>query len=179
MGIGTSLRVVPRPSHCHLGQPWPPSLQGCPGSVAQCTCVGWEVPRPSQASLVHPLCAAGWAIRSLGPRGSLGEDSPPGGIISFSISWGWTPLSSLWEFFVPFQTFYFVWGVEPVNNVMIVLGESRRDSPLCRHVSILPQTPLSSRLPHNIEQFPVLYSRSLLFICFKYSGLYMSIPNSL
>ena len=42
-----------------------------------------------------------------------------------------------------------------------------------------PQTPLPSRPPHNTEQFPVLYSRSLLVIHFKYSSVYMSVPSSL
>ena len=35
---------------------------------------------------------------------------------------------------------------------MIVSGEQRRDSAIHIHVSILPQTPLPSRLPHNIQQ---------------------------
>ena len=39
-----------------------------------------------------------------------------------------------------------------VNNVMIVSGVQRRDSANHIHVSILPQTPLPSRLPHDIEQ---------------------------
>ena len=40
---------------------------------------------------------------------------------------------------------------EPFNNVVIVSGEQRRDSTIHIHVSIFPQTPLLSRLPHNIE----------------------------
>ena len=35
---------------------------------------------------------------------------------------------------------------------MIVSGEEQRVSAIHGHVSILPQTPLPSRLPHNIEQ---------------------------
>ena len=35
---------------------------------------------------------------------------------------------------------------------MIVSGEQQRDSAIHIHVPILPQTPLPSRLPHNIEQ---------------------------
>ena len=46
------------------------------------------------------------------------------------------------------------------------------------YVSILPEIPLPSRLPHNTE-FPVLYTRSLLVIHFKYGSVYMLIPNSL
>ena len=45
-------------------------------------------------------------------------------------------------------TFYFLTGVQTINNV-IVLGEQQRDSAIHIHGSILPQTPLPSRLPHN------------------------------
>ena len=38
---------------------------------------------------------------------------------------------------------------------------------------------LPFRLLHNMEQFPVQYSRSLPVIHFIYSSVYMSIPNSL
>ena len=56
--------------------------------------------------------------------------------------------------FVGFFFFYFLFcvQVQPVNNVVIVSGEQRRDSAVHVHVFILPQTPLPSRLPHNIEQ---------------------------
>ena len=43
-------------------------------------------------------------------------------------------------------------AVQPINNVVIVSGEQQRDSAMCTHISTLPQTPLPSRLPHNIEQ---------------------------
>ena len=46
------------------------------------------------------------------------------------------------------------------------------------HVSILPQTPFPSRVPHNIE-LPVLFSRSLLVIHFEFGSVHTSIPNSL
>ena len=39
-----------------------------------------------------------------------------------------------------------------MNNVVIVSGGQKRDSVIHIHVSILPQTLLPSRLPHNIEQ---------------------------
>ena len=42
-----------------------------------------------------------------------------------------------------------------------------------------PPNSLPSRLPHNSEQFPVLFRRSLLVIHFKYSSVYMLIPSSL
>ena len=66
-----------------------------------------------------------------------------------------------------------------MNTVVIVSGEQQRDSAMHIHVSILLQTPLLSRLPHNIEQSALCYGRSLLFIHFKYSRTYMLIPNSL
>ena len=63
---------------------------------------------------------------------------------------------------------------------MIVSDGQQRDSAIHTRVSILPQTPLPSRLPHNIEQeLSVPYSRSLLLMHFKYSSVYLSIPNSL
>ena len=40
----------------------------------------------------------------------------------------------------------------PINNVVIVSSEQQRDSAIHIHVSILLQTPLPSRLPHNTEQ---------------------------
>ena len=43
-------------------------------------------------------------------------------------------------------------GAQPINNVVMVSGEQRKDSAIHTHVSILPQTPLPSRLPHNVEQ---------------------------
>ena len=45
-----------------------------------------------------------------------------------------------------------------MNNVVIVSGEEQRDSALHGQVSILPQTPLPSRLPHNIEQSCLCYT---------------------
>ena len=49
------------------------------------------------------------------------------------------------------ELFVFI-GVELINNVVIVSGEQGRDLVIHIHVSILPQTPLPSRLPHNTEQ---------------------------
>ena len=51
-----------------------------------------------------------------------------------------------------------------VNNVMIVSGIQRRDSANHIHVSILPQTPLPSRLPHDIEQSSLCYSVRLCWL---------------
>ena len=39
-----------------------------------------------------------------------------------------------------------------MNSVVVVSGGQQRGSAIDSHVSILPQTPLPSRLPHNIEQ---------------------------
>ena len=41
---------------------------------------------------------------------------------------------------------------------MIVSGGPHRDSAIHIHVSILPQSPFSSRLPHNIEQSSMCYT---------------------
>ena len=40
----------------------------------------------------------------------------------------------------------------------MVSGGQQRDSAILTHVSILPQTPLPSRLPHNIEQSSLCYT---------------------
>ena len=51
-----------------------------------------------------------------------------------------------------YQVPIFCTAVEPINNVVRVSGEQRRDSATHIHVSILSQIPLPSRLPHNTEQ---------------------------
>ena len=43
-------------------------------------------------------------------------------------------------------------GVQPINNAVIISGEQWRDSARHTHVSMLLQTRLPSRLPHNTEQ---------------------------
>ena len=66
-----------------------------------------------------------------------------------------------------------------VNNVVIVSGEQWRDSAIHIHAFILPQTPLSPRLPYNIEQSSMYYTGGPCWLSiFKYSCVYMSIPNS-
>ena len=63
--------------------------------------------------------------------------------------------TSLLFIVIAFLTFYFVLELTiqlTINNVVIVSGGQGRDSAMYKHVSILPQTPLPSRLPHNIEQ---------------------------
>ena len=49
-------------------------------------------------------------------------------------------------------------GVYLINNVVIVSGGKLSNSTIHIHVSILPQTPLPSRLPHNIEQSSLCYT---------------------
>ena len=44
------------------------------------------------------------------------------------------------------------------KNIVIVSGEQRRDSAIHIHVSIPHQTPLPSRVPHNIEQSSLCYT---------------------
>ena len=55
-----------------------------------------------------------------------------------------------------FKTFYFV--LESSRLTMLVSGEQWGDSAIHAYVSILPQTPLPSRLPHNIEQNSLCYT---------------------
>ena len=79
-----------------------------------------------------------------------------------------------------FKNFLFYFGVWPINNVVIVSGGQQRHSAMHIHASILPQTPLPSRLPPSIELSSMCYIQlSLLFIHFKYSSVYMLISNSL
>ena len=59
--------------------------------------------------------------------------------------------------FIFYLNFLFYIGIEPMNNV-IVSGEQGRDSAIYIRVSILPLTPLPSRLPHNIEQSSLCYT---------------------
>ena len=78
-----------------------------------------------------------------------------------------------------FELLIFI-GVELINNVVIVSGEQGRDSAIHTHVSILPQTLLPPRLPHNTEQSSLCYTISpCCYIHFKYDSVYMTIPDSL
>ena len=62
-------------------------------------------------------------------------------------------ISNAHYFTLPFLNVSFYIRVWPVNNVVIVSGGQQRDSAIHVHLFILSQTPLPSRLPHNIEQF--------------------------
>ena len=63
-----------------------------------------------------------------------------------------------------------------INNVVIDSGEQQRHSAIHTHVSILLQTPLSSRLPQNIEQFPCY---TVGPCCLSILNIAVFIPNSL
>ena len=61
---------------------------------------------------------------------------------------------------------------QPMNNVVAVSDEQWGDSAIYMRVSVLPQSPLPTSLPHDTEQeFPVLCSRSLLVIYLRCSRL--------
>ena len=66
------------------------------------------------------------------------------------------------------RNFLFCIRLQPINNVEIVSGEQQRDSATDTHVSILPQTPVSSRPPGNLE---------LSSLCYIVSPCWLSILN--
>ena len=86
------------------------------------------------------------------------------------------------NFIFIFFNFLFCIGVWPINNVVIVSDELQRDSAMypcihtysCihvwdSHVSILPRSPLPSRLPHNFERS---------FLCYTVGFWWESILNT-
>ena len=78
------------------------------------------------------------------------------------------------------KTFYFVLEFSQLTRkVVIVSGEQWRDLAIHIRVSILPQTPSHPGCIWHWAELPLLYSRSLWVIHFKYSSVYISIPNSL
>ena len=88
-----------------------------------------------------------------------------------TITWKNVDFSTLMEKKI-FLTFNFVLGVRPTNTVVIVSGEQQRDSAthMDTHVSILPQTPLPSRMPHNTEQSSMWDHcfKGLIFLILKF-----------
>ena len=62
-----------------------------------------------------------------------------------------------------------------ISNVVIVSGEHQRDSVIRRHISILSQTFLPSRLTYNIDKSSMCYT----VIHFIYNSVYMTFPESL
>ena len=67
-----------------------------------------------------------------------------------------------------FLNFLFYFEVQSVNNVVTVAGRQQGNSAIHIHVSILLQSPLSSRLPHNVEQ---------TFMFFSVGSCWLSILN--
>ena len=55
-----------------------------------------------------------------------------------------------------FLTFYFI--MEYSQLTVTVSGGQQKDSAIHIHVSIVPQTPFPSGLPHNIEQSSLCYT---------------------
>ena len=62
-------------------------------------------------------------------------------------------LSSYLEFFF-LKNFLFCVGVEPINNVEVVLGGQQRDSAIQTHVSILPQAPSPPGFHMTLNRVP-------------------------
>ena len=70
------------------------------------------------------------------------------------------------------KNFLFYIAVNSVNSVVILSSVQQSNSATHIHESILPQTPLPSRLPHNIEQSSLCYAvspcqLSILLLFFK------------
>ena len=72
-------------------------------------------------------------------------------------------------FFFFFFTFYFVLGYSELTKNVIVTDEQKRDSVIHVHVSVLPQTPLLSKLSHSFEQSS---------LCFREGPCCLSILNT-
>ena len=62
------------------------------------------------------------------------------------------PANTLFFFFLTLNFLFCIGVYRPINTVVMVSGRHQRDSPRRTHASFLPQTPLPSRLPHDIEQ---------------------------
>ena len=74
------------------------------------------------------------------------------------------------NFILFFETFILDYNIVNwlIYSIVIVSVEQQRDSAIHIHVSILPQTPLPSRLPHGIEQHS---------LCYKVGACWLSILN--
>ena len=70
-----------------------------------------------------------------------------------------------------FKLFTLYWSI--ADDVVKVSGGPQREPAIHIHVSILPQTPLPSRLPHNIEQGSLCYIEGPCWL----SILNMSVPS--
>ena len=51
-----------------------------------------------------------------------------------------------------------------ITSAVVISGERQRNSAIHTHVSIFPQTPLPSRLPHNIEPSSLCYVVGLCWL---------------
>ena len=111
-----------------------------------------------------------WPPCSYGPRQTLPDLKTSD--LQFALSYSFLLqhlLSYLCFIFLLKNFFYFVLEHgQLTNNVVIISGEQQRDSTIHIHVSILPETPLPSRLPHNIEQS---------FMCCTVGSCWLSILN--
>ena len=56
------------------------------------------------------------------------------------------------------ETFCFILGYSQLTMLLIVSGGQQRNSAIHICLSILPQTPIPPRLPHNIEQSSLCYT---------------------
>ena len=61
-----------------------------------------------------------------------------------------------------FLTFHF--RVQLINSALMISGGQQRDSAKYIHVSILPETPLPPRLPHNLKQNSLSYTEGLCWL---------------
>ena len=88
-----------------------------------------------------------WAVRegeAVGPRGGRGDE--PGELVG-RVNGGKEPERRLAKRFL---TFYIVMDYNRLT--VTVSGGQKKDSAIHIHVSIVPQTPFPSGLPHNTEQ---------------------------
>ena len=80
-----------------------------------------------------------------------------------------------------FLNFLLDFGEYSINNVEIVSGSQQRASALYIHVSILPQTPLPSRLPWALSRAPCsateLHSRSCPLLCYTVGPCWLATLN--
>ena len=114
-----------------------------------------------------------------GWEGSLGENG-------YMYMYGWVPSLFTWNYH-SIPAWRIPWTEKPgglqsmrsqrvrwdlatkqQHSWLTVLGEQQRNSAIHIHISILPQTPLPSRLPHNIEKS---------FLCYTVGPCWLSILN--
>ena len=97
-----------------------------------------------QVSAVPSSCHSSLQQASLSfyrARGDISQPGCPGG-----------SLGQRSPFILIFVNLLFYIGIQLINDVVTVSGGQQSDSAIHTPVSILPQTPLPSELPHGIEQ---------------------------